>query len=106
LHPRGQGSDLLFEAASRFAHAADLAYESRQAWYAAEMPLTVQWENGIESAHPLLKVIRDAEADAAKYGVAIGIDAKVKGRPGRKPEAVIRPKVGVSPAARLRAVKR
>jgi len=66
--------------------------------------LTVLYPNGIEAPHPLLKVIRDAEHDAAKFALALGIDAKVKGRPGRKPEAVIGPKIGRSPAAMLRAV--
>jgi hypothetical protein len=33
------------------------------------------------------------------------IDANVKGRPGRKPEAVIGPKVGISPASKPRETK-
>ena len=65
----------------------------------------MEYPNGIEAPHPLLKIIRDAETDAAKFALALGIDGRVKGRPGRKPEAVIRPKLGRSPAAKLRAVK-
>jgi hypothetical protein len=97
--------DLLFEAASRFAFAVDLAQESRKVWYGLEQPLTVEYPNGIEAPHPLLKIVREAETDAARFAVALGIDAKVKGRPGRKPEALIGPKVGRSPAAKLRATK-
>ena len=97
--------DLLAEAAARYAYAVDLARETRTAWFAQEQPLTVEYPNGIEAPHPLLKIIRDAEADAAKFALALGIDGAVRGRAGRKPEAVIRPKVGRSPAAKLRAVK-
>lgn len=96
--------DLLVEAAARYAYAVDLAAGSREAWLELEQPLTVLYPNGIEAPHPLLKVIRDAEHDAAKFALDLGIDAKVKGRPGRKPEAVIGPKIGRSPAAKLRAV--
>jgi hypothetical protein len=73
-------ADLLFEAASRYAFACDLAHESRQVWYGLEQPLTVEYPNGIEAPHPLLRIVRDAEADAAKYAIAIGIDAKVMAR--------------------------
>jgi hypothetical protein len=97
--------DLLFEAASRYAFAVDLAHESREVWHGLEQPLTVEYPNGIQAPHPILKVVRDAELDAARFALALGIDAKVKGRPGRKPEAVIGPKVGRSPAAKLRATK-
>jgi hypothetical protein len=98
--------DLLCEAAARYAFACDLAHESRQAWLALDQPLIVQYSNGIEAPHPLLRVIREAELDGARFGLALGIDARVKGRPGRKPEAVVGSKIGTSPAARLRAVKR
>jgi hypothetical protein len=37
--------------------------------------------------------------------LSLGVDAKVQGRPGRKPEAVIGPKVGISPASKLRETK-
>lgn len=62
-------TDMLVEAAARYAYAADLAAGSREKWFAEGMPLTVLWPNGIESAHPLLKVIRDAEHDAAKFAM-------------------------------------
>ena len=98
-------SDLLAESASRYAYAVDLADGAREAWLAQGRPLTVLWPNGIESPHPLLKVMRDAEHDAAKFAVALGIDARVRGRSGRRAEAVIEPKIGTSPAAKLRAVR-
>jgi hypothetical protein len=98
--------DLLWEGVARYAFACDLAHESRQAWLALGQPLVIRYSNGIEAPHPLLRVIREAELDAARFGLAVGIDAKVKGRPGRKPEAVVGSKIGTSPAARLRAVKR
>jgi hypothetical protein len=41
-----------------------------------------------------LKVIREAEHDAARFAVALWIDAKVKGRPGRKPPSRHRPEGG------------
>ena len=98
--------DRLHEAVARYSFACDLAHESRQAWFALDQPLIVQYSNGIEAPHPLLRVIREAELDATRFGLALGIDAKVRGRPGRKPQAVTGSKIGTSPAARLRAVKR
>ena len=96
-------TDLHFEAAGRYAFAVDLAHESREVWFGLEQPRTVEYPNSIEAPHPLLRIIREAETDAAKFAVALGIDAKVLGRPGRPAEAVIRPKVRVSPAMKLRA---
>ena len=105
MDPPCPGVRPFFEAAGRYAFAVDLAQESRLAWYALEQPLIVLWPNGIESAHPLIKVIREAKHDAARFALALGIDAKVKGRSGRKPEAAIGPKVGRSRAAKLRETK-
>jgi hypothetical protein len=97
-------TDLLVEAAARYAYAVDLAAGSRETWLGLEQPLIVEYPNGATAPHPLLKIIRDAEHDSAKFALGLGIDARVKGRPGRKPEAVIGPKIGRSPAAKLRAV--
>jgi hypothetical protein len=96
-------TDLFVEAAARYAYAVDLASGSRETWYEADQPLIIEYPNGVTAPHPLLKVIREAEHDAARFALALGIDAKVKGRSGRKPEAVIGPKIGRSPAAKLRA---
>jgi hypothetical protein len=98
-------TDLHVEAAARYAYAVDLAAGSRETWLELEQPLIVEYPNCVTAPHSLLKVIREAEHDAARFGVALGIDAKVKARPGGKPEAVIGPKVGISPAAKLRAAK-
>jgi hypothetical protein len=97
--------DLLAEGAARYAFAVDLAHESRSAWLAEDAPLVVEYSNGMLAPSPLLRIIREAEHDAARFAVALGIDARIRRRAGRKPEAVIQPKVGISPAARLRAVK-
>ena len=86
---RTDDPDLYYEAARRYASAADREEGARQAWYRAGKVLTLVGANGIEYPHPLLKVIRDAERDAAKYGEALGIVAKPKGRPGRNPVAVL-----------------
>jgi hypothetical protein len=59
-----------------------------------EQPLIVEYPNGVTAPHPLLKVIREAEHDAARFAVALWIDAKVKGRPGRKPPSRHRPEGG------------
>ena len=53
--------------------------------------LTHVGANGIAYVNPLLKVLREAERDAKKYGEALGLLAKRKGRPGRNPEAVLGP---------------
>ena len=83
--------DLHYDAASRYAFAVDLAVGARRAWQELGEPLTVANPNGAEGVHPVLKVIRDAEHDARRFGEALGLVAKPKGRPGRKPEAVVRP---------------
>ncbi len=41
--------------------------------------------------NPLLKVLREAERDAERYGAALGIVAKPKGKAGRPPTGVVTP---------------
>jgi hypothetical protein len=49
---------LLWEAAARYAFACDLAHESRQAWFALDQPLIVQYSNGIEAPHATIRTPR------------------------------------------------
>ena len=59
-----------------------------RAWCDEGQTLTLAAPNGAEYPHPLLKIIREAERDAQRYGEALGIKARPQGRPGRHPEAV------------------
>jgi hypothetical protein len=72
----------------RYWRAAELAADIRAAWEEQGQPLTVIWENGTESEAPLLKLLRDAERDAARFAKLIPLSAA---RPGRPPVATIKP---------------
>jgi hypothetical protein len=107
--------DLLLDAAARYAWAVDLADGARDTWLREGCVVTVTYPNGVEAPNPLLKVVREAELDAARFGKMLGIDATVKGKPGRPAEAVIRPRrrslreelgVGPTPSAKMARKRR
>ena len=81
----------------------ELAYErvvlARQAWAQAGRPFVHEFRNGMVGQAPLFRALREAEADAAKFLETV----RVRHR-GPSPRAVVQTDIGVSPAARLRAL--
>jgi len=71
--------------------------QARQEWEAAGRPFVLEQRNRMVGAHPLWKVLREAEADAAKRLER----ARVR-RPGRTPVAVVQAEIGASRAEKLR----
>jgi hypothetical protein len=74
----------------RFAYAVDMVSIARQQWNDAGKPAIIHNPNGIESIHPLVKLIESSEAAAARAGRALQLEPdalKVKGKPGRPPGA-------------------
>jgi hypothetical protein len=86
------------DALERYWRAVELADATRLAWEEDGRLLTVVWPNGIESEAPLLKLMRETERDAERFGRAIPRPA---GKPGRPQRAVVE----ASPAASLRRVR-
>lgn len=92
------------EALDRYERAVKLAADTRAEWEAIGSPLLYIGHNDIEYEHPLVKLLREAEKDAAARLKDV---PKPAGKPGRKPVGV--PGITKSPAAarrtKLRAVK-
>jgi phage terminase small subunit len=102
----GQADVELFrDLAARYARAVQLAEDARETWIDEGQVLTIVYSNGAQAPNPLLKIIRDAEADAHRYGLALGLDATKKGRAGRPPEAVPNFKRITKRSTPLRAVE-
>jgi phage terminase small subunit len=95
-------ADRLYELAARYAHAVDLADRARSEWRAAGCPFSKASGSAV---HPLIRVMQDADRDAARFGEAVGLKpGSVKHR-GPDPVAMITADIGESPAAALRRVK-
>jgi phage terminase small subunit len=99
-------ADQLYDVAASYAFAVDRGDKARRVWRREGEPLTVSPTKGPDYAHPLLKVMDDADKLAARFAKALKIEApgKQKHR-GPDPKAVVQPDIGSSPAAKLRAVK-
>ena len=79
-----------FEDAVRaFARAVDMADKVRAEWKSYGEPMLFTHTNGALVAHPLVKMLQAAEADAAKAGRALKLepDAIKRAGPGRPPGA-------------------
>jgi phage terminase small subunit len=98
--------DLLYDRAANYAFAVDRGDKARQMWRREGEPLLVTPTKGPDYAHPLLKVMDDADKAANRFAKELKIEApgKQKHR-GPDPKAVVQPDIGSSPAAKLRAVK-
>jgi len=73
---------------------------ARQRWAEAGQPFTLIHSNGIQGAHPLWRALLEAEAMADR------LRERVRARHrGPAVGAVVQAKIGLSPAAKLRAVK-
>lgn len=98
--------DQLYDLAASYAHAVDRGDKARRVWRQEGEQLTVSPVKGPDYAHPLLKVMDDADKLAARFAKALKIEAPGKKRHrGPDPSAVVQPDIGASPAAKLRAVK-
>lgn len=78
-------SGLYVHAVERYARAVDLEARIWAEWVDHGRPLMLEAPNGVRYAHPLLKMYRDASADAATASRAVLLDpSRVKNaRPGR-----------------------
>lgn len=71
-----EDADLLWDAAARFARAVDLADKARREWKRMGEPLMSENPNGANGVHPILKVIQDAERDAARFAQRLRLDVE------------------------------
>jgi hypothetical protein len=71
----------------------------RDAWRIEGSPLLSSGSTGQLVEHPLLKLLREHEILAARLGAAAS-----RRHRGPEPSAVLKPSIGQSPAAKLRAV--
>ena len=94
--------DQLLDAVDRFAWSVHLATGARWAWIEQGQQLTIEYPNGAVAPNPLLKIVREAELDADRFGKTIGLE--LKGKPGRLPTAVNgpSPQMSSSPALKRR----
>jgi hypothetical protein len=74
-------AELYADCVRRYAFAVDLAAMIRQEWRERGAPLLAVAPNGVEYVHPLVRMLRDAEADAALASRAVFLD------PSRQPAA-------------------
>ena len=82
--------ELHLEALLRFARAVEHAESVRAEWLEQGRPLLYTRPSGALMRHPLLEVMRDAEADAARWGRALGLEPRAaapRRGPGRPPGA-------------------
>jgi hypothetical protein len=83
---RSVGSDELHRhAVERYARAVDFAERVRAEWIGHGKPYLYDHVNGAKVIHPLVKLLRDAERDAAMYARDVLLDPSVatKRKPGR-----------------------
>lgn len=92
-------SDYSQDAVEAYERAAALAEYARRTWEEAGSPLTLTRPSGVIRPHPLVAIVLDCEAAAARRLER----ARVKHR-GPSPTAVVQAHLGESPAQKLRAV--
>lgn len=86
LERSGRDPEHFYDAIHAFAKATEDAEDARALWEGEGKPWTALGgaTGQAEVPHPLVKLVQDAQAIAAKYGVALGLDPsgkKVIGRP-------------------------
>lgn len=84
LVPDDAERELFTEAVDRYVCAVELGAKLRQEWQRVGEPLLAEGSMRQDIPHPLVKMIADADREAARYSSAIGLDPAVK-VPGRKP---------------------
>jgi len=93
-------TDVFSDAEARYEAARALADQVRREWTAVGSPLLSEGSMGQLVPHPFVKMLSDAEAQAARFGELL----KKKHR-GPAPSAVVQSKIGASPAAKLRVAR-
>ncbi len=80
-------SERFFDAVLAFARAIDMLESVRREWVDYGRPWVTTNPNGAEGVHPLVKLIRDLEADAhrARKALKLEPDAIKRAGPGRPP---------------------
>ena len=95
------------EAAARYCRAVALERRAVAEWTAAGRPTTAEGSTGQLVGHPLVKLIRDARADAARLGTALLLDPASRARAGDTTPAAVgslaedmRRRIGKSPRSK------
>jgi hypothetical protein len=92
-------ADFSAEAEGRYREAVERRQAIREAWQAEGQPLLTTGSTGQIVEHPLVKMLRDHDLLVDRLAAA----ARSRHR-GPEPSAVLKPSIGPSPAAKLRAV--
>jgi hypothetical protein len=93
-------TDLFSDAEARYAEAVARRDAIRDAWVADGSRLLSTGSTGQLVEHPLVKMLREHDVLVDRLAMPLR-----RRHQGPDPSAVITPSIGVSPAAKLRAVK-
>jgi hypothetical protein len=92
-------ADFSADAEGRYREAVERREAIREAWQAEGAPLLTTGSTGQLVEHPLVKMLREHDVLVDRLAAA----ARARHR-GPEPSAVLKPSIGPSPAAKLRAV--
>lgn len=110
--PPGQPVERFEDALRRYGRTVDLAARLRAEWRALGEPVTAQGGATGQALvpHPLVKMLGEAERDAARFGAVLGLDPQSRrqlGAQAGRPQEQVPPRGASEPARardRLRAV--
>jgi hypothetical protein len=97
-------------AVRRYVLAVDAAEHARTVWVSEGRPMRDSFANGMAGVHPLLKAFEQLEAQASRFGGALGLDPTSAKRihgtrgAGRPPGAASAPDRKAPPVVKLKAV--
>lgn len=99
LYPQPDDQELFLEAIEQYARAVERSHRVMQEWIELGRPLTDFGSMRQTIEHPLVKMIREHEKNAAELAKRVGLEpnARAKGRPGRPVAATSAPDRGNSP---------
>jgi hypothetical protein len=92
-------ADFFADAEGRYLEAVARRDAIRDAWETDGEPLLSRGSTGQLVEHPYLKMLRDHDLLVDRLGAAVS-----RRHRGPEPSAVLKPSIGKSPAAKLRAV--
>jgi hypothetical protein len=93
-------ADFFAQAEARYQEAVGRREAIREAWEREGAPLLATGSTGQLVEHPLVKMLRDHDLLVDRLAAAAR-----KAHRGPEPSAILKPSLGKSPAAKLRAVK-
>ena len=94
------------DAVLRFARAIDFVEEVRAEWISHGRPKLTEYSNGALAPHPLVKLLAEAEKDAARAGRALKLEPEALKRPqGRQPGQGVAPDRKAPPVVKLSTKK-